>query len=446
LETLNRLLAMDVQQLRGHRGISERAAKELEREEAAIIEEEGYDPEAHIVDEQPDPVYGPGGSDLYEDYYDRLTYEALLRAAGAAIYRPEPRSGSGPEEGTAEESEAPRPTTPPPAKDEPVRQDRVRRITRRFGHLVGNFERGVQDDAYMSQVPPSNFCEIFLVLTTLLRILWLSWMIPDANFLRLSERLFEAFLGDEQQPGGRALTAQRITAEELAKDESRLRLREKSWLHLYLTARRAQAHAEDRLPVLAVIMRRAARELGGPTVLAALPPDSFARIWRHSFSRHRHPVPSIGRVITDLKRYSRRYSESTLARELSIALRGGVIIAPVTLKFGNVPCLRVDAPWRQEDLETYWRGFLNFCRWPKPKSLARMEVYDVNLEVRRYDSKRLIVLFDSDRRELKVLYKPGDNQQFGTVSGNSLQDLERSRGFDEVWAQRKQGVTQHKQA
>lgn len=294
LETLNRLLAMDVQQLRGHRGISERAAKELEREEAAIVEEEGYDPEAHIVDEQPDPVYGPGGSDLYEDYYDRMTYEALLRAAGAAIYRPEPRSGSGPEEGAAEESEGPRPPTPPPFKDEPVRQDRVKRITRRFGHLVGNFERGVQDDAYMSQVPPSNFCEIFLVLTTLLRILWLSRMIPDANFLRLSERLFEAFLGDEQQPGGRALTAKRITAGELAKDESRLQLSEKSWLHLYLIARRAQAHAEDRLPVLAMIMRHAARELGGPTVLAALPPDSFAGIWRHSFSRHRHPVPSIG--------------------------------------------------------------------------------------------------------------------------------------------------------
>lgn len=89
---------------------------------------------------------------------------------------------------------------------------------------------------------------------------------------------------------------------------------------------------------------------------------------------------------------------------------------------------------------------MNFCRWPKPKSLARLEVYDVNLEVRRYDSKRLIILFDGDRRELKVLYKPGDKQQFGTVSGNSLQDLERSRGFDEVWAQRRQGATKPKPA
>lgn len=430
METLYDLLAMNVQQLRRHRGISERAARDLKREGASTPEVEDYAPEDVIVDEQLQPVRTAKASDLYIDYYDRLTYQDLLRAARAVTYQPESQSQRG--ETPAEDPEPPRPRVRTPPEGRPRSQDDLKRIFRSFSRLVTNYERGVQDEAYMAEVPPAYYRRNFVVLVTLLRNLWLDEMIRDDDFLTFSERLFTAFLGDGREPGGRALIAQRTGANERTEDEEQLRLPEQCWLHLYLMVKCSRLHAENRLPNLAVLLRHVARELGPPTVLEGLPSDSLTRMWLHGFANS-PSSPDARRLVADLEKYSQWYSEPTLRRELMTLLRGVVTIEPINLKSGAVTCLRIDAPWEHEDLDTCWWGFVNFCRWPEWKRKARLEAYDTNLKVSGFESRRLVIFYEGDREELKIAAKLNGETAMRTVPGVTLKHLIEMRSFQEAW-------------
>ena len=93
LEMLHELLVTNSKQLRKHRGRITKLTKKDQQEQQMILEEEDYDPDEHFVDEQVRLATTQSGAELYADFYDRLTYEELLRAALAAVYHPQPTTG-----------------------------------------------------------------------------------------------------------------------------------------------------------------------------------------------------------------------------------------------------------------------------------------------------------------------------------------------------------------
>jgi hypothetical protein len=186
--------------------------------------------------------------------------------------------------------------------------DAAEKVSRSFARIVTGFERGMQDSEYLVLVPPTYIQELFLVLTTYLRSLWRQQLVGDKSFLDLSERLFTAFLGDERESAGWSAVSDASTQERLMRDKHLSRYREQAWLHLYLLANRSLTEAEGRLPYLARLMRRCTQELAPPTILSDLPTDTFATMWRNSFSRDRS-VPELEAVVKDLREYSEWYNE-----------------------------------------------------------------------------------------------------------------------------------------
>ncbi len=75
----------------------------------------------------------------------------------------------------------------------------------------------------------------------------------------------------------------------------------------------ALVHAEDVLPDLAMLLRRAAREMAPPYVLSELTPELLAEMWCHSFSYDLEPSPDPLELVVDLEEYSEWYNETTFS-------------------------------------------------------------------------------------------------------------------------------------
>jgi hypothetical protein len=99
-----------------------------------------------------------------------------------------------------------------------------------------------------------------------------------------------------------------------------------------------------------------------------------------------------------------------------------------------VPIMRVDGVWSDDHLDAYWRTFLNFCRWPKWKENARLEVYDSTPTSARSDMKRIVLFYRGDLRRLSVFVK-FDNEAIAHNKLHrdvSLQELCRIRSFGDA--------------
>ena len=313
-------------------------------------------------------------------------------------------------------------------------KEAAEKVTRSFARIVTGFERGMQDSEYLVLVPPTYIQDLFFVLTTYLRSLWRQGLVVDKSFLDLSEKLFAAFLGDERESAGWSAISDASTHERLMPDKHLSRYREQAWLHLYLLADRSPAEAEGRLPYLARLMRRCTQELAPPTLLSDLPADTFATMWRNSFSRDRS-VPELEAVVSDLLEYSEWYSEETLRQELALSL--GVAVTVVERDaFGlrSVPIMLVKGAWSADHLEVYWRAFCRFCRWPKWKPNARLEFHNSNPTPRKGSATPLELFYSGNVRSLKVWAKPDDNTRpiNKEIRVASLPELCNKPTFDEA--------------
>lgn len=426
LSRLQNLLALNPQQLRDHRGISRQTDEELRREDLMAVSEEDYDPEAMIVGEQLQRIDVRTGSELYVDFYERTFYEDVLAAARAAVYRP--MSDTEPEQDVS--SDGHRESRRKYVAD----QSAIEKVTKGFVRLVKNFERGMQDSEYLRQVSPTYLQELFFILTTFLRSLWLQDKVNDENFFALSKRLFAAFLGDERESTGWPAISCELTEEQLTWGAARPYSREQLWMHLYLLAEYALVEDEDLLPDLARLLRLTARELSPATTLEDLPYDIFATMWRNSFS-HDQSVPEAQTVASDLTEYSEWYSEETLRKELKQSLGATVIIE----RRGGwdlpaVPIMKVDGAWSDDHLDVYWQAFCKLCRWPKWKKNARLEVTDSNPTKAHQDTKRLILFYRNTSRRLTVLVNSDDEtlSYKKQINGISLQELCELRHFNDA--------------
>lgn len=437
IELLNRLqnlLALNPQQLLERRGLSGRVARELEREAGMTMEEGDYDPEEMIVDERLRRIEVRTGSDLYVDFYERAFYEDVLAAARAAIYRTALEATTGTDD--PQQNGPPPDESPSPESQGPTQKDKdaADRVTRSFARLVTGFEKGMQDSEYLIIVPPTYLQELFYILTTYLRSLWRQELVDDDNFFVLSVRLFTSFLGDERESAGLSAISDTSTQERLMRDKHLMHRREQVWLHLYLLADQSLVESEERLPDLARLMRRATQELAPPNLLSDLPTDTFATMWRNSFSRDR-TTPERDAVINDLLEYSQWYSEDTLRQELKQSLRVRVIIERKGgWNLPAVPIMFVEGAWSDEHLDTYWQAFCKFCSWPRWKSNARLEVQDSNPALSSDDRKRLILFYRGDVGKLTVLANPQD-ERFACrkqLDVTSLPDLCNIRSFNDA--------------
>lgn len=425
IELLNRLqnlLAMNPQQLREFRGISKQAVEELQREDTMAVGDEDYDPEAMVVDERVRRIEVQTGGDLYVDFYERAFYEDILAAARAAVYRS--MSETATENSSLYESNS---------TSDPAQLSEMEKVTRQFTKLAKNFERGMQDSEYLAQVPATYLRELFFILTTFLRSLWRYKRIDDENFFDLSKRFFAALLGDEREVTGWSMISHTTSKEELTPDESQPHFKEQAWLHLYLLADYALIEDEELLPDLARLLRLAERELSSPCVLASLPEDTLAAMWRNNFALDR-TAPDTQAAVGDLIEYSQWYSEETLRQEIKQSLMVRVSIERVgAWDLPAVPIMRVEGAWNDSHLDTYWQTFVKFCRWPNWKRNARLEVYDSNPSLGRFDTKRMILFYRSGFRQLTIWVIPDDKKLAckQTVS-ISLQELYEIDGFEGV--------------
>jgi hypothetical protein len=312
--------------------------------------------------------------------------------------------------------------------------DAAEKVSRSFARIVTGFERGMQDSEYLVLVPPTYIQELFLVLTTYLRSLWRQQLVGDKSFLDLSERLFTAFLGDERESAGWSAVSDASTQERLMRDKHLSRYREQAWLHLYLLANRSLTEAEGRLPYLARLMRRCTQELAPPTILSDLPTDTFATMWRNSFSRDRS-VPELEAVVKDLREYSEWYNEETLRQEVALSLGATVtIVERDAFGLRSVPIMLVNCAWSADHLDFFWRTFCRFCRWPEWKLNARLEVHNSNPTPRKGSATPLELFYRGNMQRLKVWTKPDDKTRpiNKEMRVTSLPELCNKPTFDEA--------------
>ena len=310
----------------------------------------------------------------------------------------------------------------------------MERVTRSFARLVTGFERGMQDSEYLVLVPPTYLQELFFVLTTYLRSLWRQELVGDKSFLDLSERLFTVFLGDERKSAGWSAISDASTQEQLLQDKHLSRYREQAWLHLYLLADQSLAEAEERLPDLARLMRRCTQELAPPTLLSDLPADTFATMWRNSFSRNRS-VPELEAVVNDLIEYSEWYSEETLRQELALSAGATVtIVQRDAFGLRSVPIMLVNGAWSADHLDVYWRAFCRFCQWPEWKINARLEVHNASPTSRKGSATPLEFFYRGNMRRLTVWAKPYARTRSSNkeITVASLRELCKQSTFDEA--------------
>ena len=101
--------------------------------------------------------------------------------------------------------------------------------------MVGNFVQGAADAEYLEQVPPQYLVELFVIITTYLRVVWRDGMLDTKHFVDLSLDLLAAFWGQLRQPGAWHTLEPRL-GDQLLVLEERLRLSAQTWLHAYSVA------------------------------------------------------------------------------------------------------------------------------------------------------------------------------------------------------------------
>ncbi len=312
----------------------------------------------------------------------------------------------------------------------------VQKVVKQFSRLARNFERGMRDREYLSQVSAADLRVLFFVLTTYLRLLRVEGLVDRESFVRLSALLFGSFASEDGSTGWSAVPA-RADLEGSEIDEPETHHWEQAWLHLYLLADLCFGHERERLPELAVLLRRFARQVGPPTLLRELPEELLSTLWRRTI----YPARGVRKaedVVADLERYSGWYSERTLTRELRSTPLAQAYVGHDLIRQRSVPSLTVVEPWHDDRLDHYWEAFVNFMvwsdSWPEPRRNARLVVKDSNPRSDGHQSNpRLALFYRSDDLKLRIQVDADESGMYlGMVEGLSPSELASLKGFAAV--------------
>lgn len=401
VEMLHELLATNGELLRRHQGRIATAAEQQDQEQRMVVEEgEDYDPQAHFVDEVVRTGATGTGASLYADYFDRLTYEDLLRAALSAV-RPlvQPATAEDESPSSADEPEHPsRPRPSPP--DAAVRARAIERIQYGFQRLVGSFVQGVSDTEYLARVPPVYLAELYVIITAYLREVWRQGILPNERFVEHSVALLQSFWGDVGVPGAWQAVQARLSQADVQREEQRLSLIAQSWFHAFIVAKLAEQASARTLCGLAAWMRSAASRFSPPQVLQQLPESVYRRLRRFSLPMD-WPKYEPHEVVDYLGNIMPRYDKATLLQE--IATWPGTRVKDELKRIADlaqVPTLEVKTPLATDELDRCVRAFTRFVIWPYPKPAAWARFTNTNPAIFDDDMRSIRMFFRKDERSL----------------------------------------------
>lgn len=435
LEMLHELLATNSEQLHRHRGRIAKLTKTDKREWQMAVEEEGeYDPQEHFVDEQIRMTTPQTGADLYADFYDRLTYEELLRAALVAVYHRPPDEIVDRPDVPPPDYPPHRPKEPAEIEDEALRAKMMARIERGFRRLVGNFVEGTSDTDYLAEVPPPYLLELFVIISAYLRVVRRDGMLDEKQFLEHSLALLMALWGEPGKPGAWQALCSRIADDELEQEKARLVLVEQVWLHAYVLVEGLAQINDRRIYDLATLMRRLCIVLGQPDVLESLPVSAYNRLWRASFAYGIEARP-VTEVQSRLDEVSQWYDEETLLKDIGNwpGARAQVSVGTIVDE-REVPKLEVTLALSKNDIDRCLCAFALFLAWPQPKPIAWSRFANANPLEDPDDIDSAIFFYREDKRSLVFAVKraSGIHHPDWDVNGITVGDLSRVRSIDEL--------------
>jgi hypothetical protein len=426
LGMLEDLFAKNAKELDRHRSRIGKRQRDVEKQ--MVIEEEGeYIPSEHIVDEPVRTPYLTAGEQLYADYYDRLTYEELLSIVLRAVYRPLSKARSElPPTNLDEIDESDRELAKlrEDVGDE-ARRTMSARIESRFGTLVHNFTLGTRDEVYLEEVPPIYLLEIFIVIVSYLRIVWLDEFLSTERFLDLSYDLLVAMWGWPGEEGAWHQIRPRMNDAELRDAEERLGLTATIWILAYLMSELLAQRDMKGYYNLAAWIRHAMDELKPPEILQNLGESEFSRLRNSTFpERLREESPP--EIVSALSSLAERYDDFTLIAEIisEPASRATIDLKTVAGK-KNVPALLVKTALTEEGFDRCFELFKIFLANPAPKVYTWAQFTNINPPTSEDDINKVIMFYRADRKSFDLVAER--EAQADYRPNISVKDLDRQR-------------------
>jgi hypothetical protein len=338
------------------------------------------------------------------DFYDRLTYEEVLRAAVAAAYHPAPQGTRG--EGTSVTCIVS--ITPPgPPDSGTLRTQMLARIAHGFERLIGNFMEGLNDPKYMEDIPPVYLIELFVIITTYLRVVWRDGMLANPLFIDHSLKLLRTFGGLD---GFLFSLRARLGPDEMERQERRLGLSAQTWLHAYAVAELLKKGGDRRLYDLAAWMRNFAAQQKSPDILAELPEETYRRLWCSSFPAARRSDPSAD-VAAQLRDIARMYDDTSLLAEITTwnGARARVSTQNVA-NLSKIPALEIHVALSEAELDRCFQFFVVFLLWPQPKAAAWVRFSNVNPIIEPDDIASVTIFYRGDQQSFLFAVLRGSSQ------------------------------------
>ncbi len=381
MELLQELLATNRDLLQKHRGpIASRARL---REEASLSIEEEYDPEAYIVDEV---IRAPVGieedANIYSDYFNRLTFEEILKALRAAVIpltAPASHPAEPPHSDATMPVETPQPSASdtPSISDEELREKALARLRSGLARLIADFQKSKTDETYLEAIPPAYAAKLFFVLLVYLTNLWKKGLVDNAFFVQQAQILLQTFWGDLGEPGMWDSLKETLSDQDSVALIAQWQLHHRTWFTLFLLARLLES--SQNIYPLAAWMRYFSQKEAPPQVLLAFDAQQWEKWWAYHAPQDWEIWPS-EKVVDYLKDVARRYDEKTLLDEIAAWPNTRVSRKVVKIAgINQVPALEVKTPIAsRDDFQRFLDAFLNFLLWPHPKKHAWAHFQNVN--------------------------------------------------------------------
>lgn len=431
LEMIHGLLITNQEQLIRH---NPRIVAQRRREQEEVDIPEEYIPDEHIVDE---PIRRPSSGltesdDLYFDYDERLTYQEILNAVLFVAYHPQNTDQAGLSNGTSNlplEDPGIRMTAtiPIPLTTEEA-LNRVRaRITSGFRRLVENFIQGLSDSEYLQAVPTTYLLELWIIISTYLRVVWRNRLLTDELFQEFSLALLYSFWGASFQPGAWQVINSRL-GEAQKKDEfQRLLIPLNLWIHVAALANSLSVRQDRRKFDLAGWVRMVKNLLFTPAEISEYPESTYRRIWGSSFPKQDKFVSATD-LTQDLLNLCGEYDDTSLKEE--IKAQAGVV---PTFGFENiagesrVPCLFLNMPLPEDSLDQCWNIFKLFMSQPHQKVVAWARFGDTNPSVDVNGINKITVFYRKNQKSLLFVVERSDGNNYPDIykTGISLENLEK---------------------
>lgn len=400
LEMVHGLVITNQEQLERHnpRIVAQR---KQEKEELEIAEE--YDPDAHIVAE---PIRRSLGGiedrgELYVDYEERLTYQEILNAVLSITYQTEKN---------IELREVPLNNSDTlvtefavlePFDDEEIKARIQNRISSSFKRIIDNFSLGLSDSEYIETVPKPYLLELWVIISSLLRVIWRSELLSEQDFQEYSLTHLYSFWGNWSQQGAWKQIEPFLGEDERQHEFSRLSLSLNLWMHVIALAKSLDTISDRRIFAVAGLIRfLLMQQIFTLDNLLQYSESVYWRSWETSFPQTTERL-SLDASLQYLLDLSRKYDTASLKNEISY-LAGRL----PAFEFGNianvlnVPKMFVTLPLSDQNLDLCWKIYQKFFFHPSQKTIAWARFINANPCIDDQDIQQVTMFYSVDKQFL----------------------------------------------